>query len=125
MSQTRVHLRDEHGPGGVFQTEDRHGIARGTWVVPVGRVQEWRRVGVPVTATVVSVLFERRSEQQLGGGAVAESFAWLELESRRRAEECGQGWKWREVVCKEVAGEFTDGVQDVIYGCGRTSTIST
>jgi len=79
----------------------------------------------PVPASVASVLFECRCEQQLGGEALAEAFAWLELESRRRTEERGRGWKWREMVCEEVAREFTDGVQDVIYMCGCMSTIST
>ena len=124
-----MYLRDEHGPSRIFEREDRHGVARGTWIVSVGRVQEWRRVGVAVTAavlaTVASVLFECRSEHQLGGDAIAEGFAWLELESRRRTKERIRSWKWREVVCEEVAGEFTDGVQDVIYGCGRITTIST
>jgi hypothetical protein len=51
----------------------------------------------------------------------------LELESRRRTEERGRGWKWREMVCEEVARKFTDSVQDVIYVsvCGCISTIST
>jgi hypothetical protein len=39
VSQTRVHLRDERGPGRVFEREDRHGITRGTWIVPVSRVK--------------------------------------------------------------------------------------
>ena len=126
-----MHLRDERGAGRVFEREDRHGITRGTWIVPVGRVQQWRQVAATVTAVVAaavtSVVFECRGEQQLGREAVAEGFAWLELESRRRTEDRGQGRKWREVVCEEVARKFTNSVQDVIYvcACGCISTIST
>ena len=82
-------------------------------------------MGAAVPAAVASILFECRGEQQLGASALAEGFAWLELESRRRTEERGQGWKWREMVCEEVVREFTDRVQDVIYMCGCMSTIST
>ena len=82
-----------------------------------------------VAAAVASVLFGLRGEQQFGGEAVAEGFAWLEPESRRRTEERGRGWKWREVVREEVARKFTDSVQDVIYVCqcvgGCTATIRT
>jgi len=71
-------------------------------------------VGAAATAViptaVASVLFGCRGEQQLGGEAVAEGFTWSELESRRHTEEYGQGWEWREIVCEDVAREFTDSV---------------
>ena len=52
VSQTRVHLCDERGTGRAFEQEDYHSVVQGTWIVPVGRTQEWRRVGAAITIAI-------------------------------------------------------------------------
>jgi hypothetical protein len=108
VSQTGMDFCDELGRPGLIKREDRHGVPRRTWLIPVRRMQKERWWWL-------AILRERGREEQLSCETVADRFVCWATMGARRAEQRRCSREWREAVSGERARKFVQRVQNSVY----------